>query len=580
MPLNTSPGLVLKGKWTLVKFIASGACAEVWEVSCTQQTAAQEGGFSSWVAKIVAEPPTVSAAEKKKKRKKATDEEFFARMLSWEHSLYNGLLKGHSSVSRTPVRDNYGTEHGLSFLVMQRLGSTLSDAFVEAGRNWSNSTLGSYAKQMLQSLRECHDRKLLFIDVKPENFMLGLENPSKVFIADFGVADKYIDSKGGHKVQAGGGAGGGTPVYKSVRVHSGATPGRRDDLEALAFVLAEFVRGKPLPWETATSDEECLRLKSGTSMAALCEGSSTGGALVVKFWQLAHDTPFESEPDYGSFFKLLNDLEATPDGVADGARSSSSKTAGEARKKKGKAAEKAITASKVASAAEEEEVSSSSSSSSKRVAPIRQQGKRRGGGAQQEPPPREEVVVSDDDDDVEVVAAPPALKKKRSPVAASGGGGTGRGAGKAAVSKKTTEKAAAETVPGKKVKKMPRTSSRAAAAVEDEDEGDDGAVSSYEENEDGGLIQPNATASASASASATVSYTYTVRKSSKRGGGEAKKGVKRGALRDFASRGNNDAGDDDDEEDDCGEMVTHTATVTVNATATASHPIPELLPSP
>jgi serine/threonine protein kinase len=172
MPLNTHIGQVLKGKWTLVKYIAAGACAEVWEVGCSDKTAAQEGGSKTWVAKIVAEPPTMTAAEKKKKRKKASDEEIFARTLSWEHSLYNGLLRDHTSVPRTPMRDDWGTEHGLCYLVMERLGPTLSEAFEDAGRCWPNSVLASYSRQMLQSLKECHERKLLFIDVKPENFML------------------------------------------------------------------------------------------------------------------------------------------------------------------------------------------------------------------------------------------------------------------------------------------------------------------------------------------------------------------------------------------------------------------------
>jgi serine/threonine protein kinase len=163
--------MVLKGKWTLIKYIAAGACAEVWEVECDDKTAAQEGS-RSWVAKIVANPPEMSAAERKKKRKKATDEELFARTLSWEHTLYSGLLRGHSSIPKLPVRDNYGCEQGICFVIMERLGATLSQAFTDAGKRWPNVVLASRGRQMLQCLRECHDRKILYIDVKPENFML------------------------------------------------------------------------------------------------------------------------------------------------------------------------------------------------------------------------------------------------------------------------------------------------------------------------------------------------------------------------------------------------------------------------
>ena len=48
----------------------------------------------------------------------------------------------------------------------------------------------------------------------------------------------------------------GTPTYQSVRVQSGASAcARRDDLEALGYVLAEFAVDGELPWATARSEK-------------------------------------------------------------------------------------------------------------------------------------------------------------------------------------------------------------------------------------------------------------------------------------------------------------------------------------
>jgi len=94
-----SEGMVLRNRWTLTSFLARGGCAEVWAVSCDAATAKFEGRDAAcgWVAKLCAEPAFRSAAEKKKKRK-ATPEELVASTLSWEHSLYHGILRGHPAV--------------------------------------------------------------------------------------------------------------------------------------------------------------------------------------------------------------------------------------------------------------------------------------------------------------------------------------------------------------------------------------------------------------------------------------------------------------------------------------------------
>ena len=60
-----------------------------------------------------------------------------------------------------PVRDGYGESHGLRFLVMERLGPTLSDHFVSVGSAFPPRQLAAYGHQMLACLRECHARKLL-----------------------------------------------------------------------------------------------------------------------------------------------------------------------------------------------------------------------------------------------------------------------------------------------------------------------------------------------------------------------------------------------------------------------------------
>ncbi|EKU20675.1 serine threonine protein kinase cki3, partial [Nannochloropsis gaditana CCMP526] len=80
----------------------------------------------------------------------------------------------------------------------------LSQLFESQGRYFSPATLADYGKQMLDGIQQMHERQLLFIDVKPENFMLGLPGTrasKRVFLVDLGLVEKYTGSNGVHKPQ-------------------------------------------------------------------------------------------------------------------------------------------------------------------------------------------------------------------------------------------------------------------------------------------------------------------------------------------------------------------------------------------
>ena len=205
-----------------------------------------------------------------------------------------------------------GTEGNFKVMVMELLGPSLEELFTRCNRKFSIKTVLMLADQMIARIEYVHSRCFVHRDIKPDNFLIGVQsNVNMVFIIDFGLAKKYKDMKSGQHVQYREGKSlTGTARYASLNAHAGRELSRRDDLEAIGYVLMYFLRGS-LPWQGITTrrkDEKYQKIyekKNSTTVEELCRGFPQEFSDYINYCKALG---FEEEPDYNYVRKMFKDL--------------------------------------------------------------------------------------------------------------------------------------------------------------------------------------------------------------------------------------------------------------------------------
>jgi serine/threonine protein kinase len=157
---------------------------------------------------------------------------------------------------------DYGSHDDSNYMVMELLGPTLADLFEYCGNKFTIQTILLLAIQMIQRIQDLHNKNYIHRDIKPENFLIGIEdNSNTVYLIDFGLSKKYKDSKTmehiGYKETR---QLTGTARYASINNHLGVEQSRRDDLEAIGYVLLYFLK-KRLPWQGVEGSSQNAKYK-------------------------------------------------------------------------------------------------------------------------------------------------------------------------------------------------------------------------------------------------------------------------------------------------------------------------------
>ena len=194
-------------------------------------------------------------------------------------------------------------------VIMELLGESLEKKLNKCNRKFSLLTVLMIGEQLVTRLEFIHSKNYLHRDIKPDNFLVGRGHKNNIIYAiDFGLAKKYKDPKTWFHIPYRDGKNlTGTARYASTNTHLGMEQSRRDDIEALGYMLLYFLKGT-LPWQGMVLKDpkrkydKIKQLKYDIKLDVLCEGQPVE---LAKFIQYARDMKFEDKPDYNYLRGLL-----------------------------------------------------------------------------------------------------------------------------------------------------------------------------------------------------------------------------------------------------------------------------------
>jgi serine/threonine protein kinase len=267
----------LNDKYKLLKKIGSGSFGEVY-------TVLERKTKIIYAGKI----------EPKSKRSRLND----------EYEIYKKLEK-HGIDSGIPKMITFIETDKQQILIMELLGESLDQKLDLFGGTFDIGTVLKLGIDIINLLEKIHNAGFIHRDIKPNNFLIGpYENSDKLYIMDFGLSKKYI-SDGEHIKFKNNKSLVGTARYVSINIHIGIEPSRRDDLEAVGYMLVYFLLGK-LPWQGLKKQKNQIKSIGEVKMYTnLSKPSLHIPACLCSYINYCKKLEFDETPNYNDLKNLF-----------------------------------------------------------------------------------------------------------------------------------------------------------------------------------------------------------------------------------------------------------------------------------
>ena len=206
---------------------------------------------------------------------------------------------------------SFGHSKDFNVLVEPLLGECLYSLFLRLRKNFTLKDICLIGIQTLERIEYIHSKGYLHGDIKPENFVIGINDQRIIYIIDFGLSKKYRSDRTGNHIQfCITKKMNGTARYASTNSLRGVEISRRDDLESLAYMILYFLM-KKLPWQGVRANTLQNRYKKIYYMKKNLVNNDIFKSLpeeIKDFYKDIKKLKFEEKPNYSKlkeYFSIL-----------------------------------------------------------------------------------------------------------------------------------------------------------------------------------------------------------------------------------------------------------------------------------
>lgn len=231
-----------------------------------------------------------------------------------------------------PIVHSYGKDEPYNYLAMDLLGPNIEELRKANGGTFSIKCVCKMAIQMIERIEVLHDYGYVNREIKPVNFLVGRnENANTIYMCGMGSCKRFKDEHTQEHIpfqitrSTIGSLRYGKWItsqqalikyiqncnslflalytfsyylsiynrYSSIHALNGSAQSRRDDLEALGYVLVYLAKGK-LPWQGLRAQNRhhllqlVLQSKTDTTAEDLCQVSWSTNTTVVMVFRNQH----------------------------------------------------------------------------------------------------------------------------------------------------------------------------------------------------------------------------------------------------------------------------------------------------
>ena len=221
------------------------------------------------------------------------------KLLKNESTIYQFL----NNITGIPTVKWFGKDKNNYYMVINLLGESLQSLKERMGVFSLKLTL-QVGIQIIVLLRTLHEKGLVHRDVKPDNFLLGLnDRKNQLNIIDFGFCKTYIHNEK-HIICKKTSNIIGSITYASVNSHNCIELSRRDDLESLGYILIYLYLGN-LDWQTEKSGIFENNSEIVKNMKKKIINSDNLPYIIIEYLKNVTTLEFDEKPNYSILIDMF-----------------------------------------------------------------------------------------------------------------------------------------------------------------------------------------------------------------------------------------------------------------------------------